>query len=172
MAWLAWPAPSLPSGMMNLMRIQVTKRIAAVACWSCILIALALTLADGSTVAFQERQLGEEQIEQIRARIQETRERLNLTDEQIEQVTPILRAGFEAQMEVLEQHGIDIGNRSGGRNRLRLRQLRQLGRDLDAARERTVEELGAVLSEEQIEVYKEIQEERRQAMRERLRGRR
>ena len=157
---------------MNLMRIRVTKRIAAVACWSCIFIALALTLAGGSTVAFQERQLGEEQIEQIRARIQETRERLNLTDEQIEQVTPILRAGFEAQMEVLEQHGIDIGNRSGGRNRLRLRQLRRLGRDLDAARERTAAELGAVLSEEQIEVYKEIQEERRQAMRERLRGRR
>lgn len=157
------------------MRIQVTNRIVATASCTlmCIPIALVLALAgESAAAAFQERQLSEEQIEQIRARMQETRERLNLTDEQIEEVAPILRAGFEAQMEVLEEHGIDIRNRSGERNRLRFRQLRRLRGDLDDVRERTVEELSAVLSEEQIEVYKEIQEERRQAMRARLRQRR
>ena len=35
--------------------------------------------------------------------------------------------------------------------------------------EQTIEDLGAVLNDEQIENYKEIQEENREAMRERLR---
>ena len=38
--------------------------------------------------------------------------------------------------------------------------------------EQTIEDLGAVLNDEQIEIYKEIQEENREAMRERLRRRR
>lgn len=97
---------------------------------------------------------------------------LNLTDEQVDQVRPILRAGFGAMLEVLEEHGIDIGNRSGSGRRLRFRQLRRLQRDLNAVGQQTIENLGAVLNDEQIEIYKEIQEENQEAMRERLRRRR
>ena len=156
------------------MCIQLTKRLVSVASWSLPCAALVLTVAviGGSpAAAFQDRELSDEQIAQIRERMQETRERLNLTDAQIEQVTPILRAGFEAQMEVLEKHGVDFRNPAGERSRLRLRQLRRLRGDLEEVRERTVEQLSDVLSEEQIEVYKEIQEERRQANSERIRER-
>ena len=114
----------------------------------------------------------EEQAEALQQRLEETRARLNLTDEQVDQVRPILRAGFEAMLEVFEEHGIDPANPSGSGRRLRLRQLRRLQQDLNALGERTLEELGAVLNDEQIEGYKEIQKENREAIRERLRGRR
>ena len=114
--------------------------------------------------------------EAIRARLQErlteARGRLHLTDDQIEQIKPILRAGVEAQMEVLQKHGIDLRNRTGANKRLGFRTLRRLGRDLDAVRTQTIEKLDTVLTDEQIKEYKKIQEERKQAMRKRLRQRR
>ena len=119
-------------------------------------------------VAATAAQAGE-RADPLRQRLEEARTRLNLTDQQVDQVRPILRAGFDAMLEVLEEHGIDIGDRSGSGRRLRFRQLRRLQRDLDAVDEQTIEDLGAVLNDEQIENYKEIQEENREAMRERLR---
>ena len=109
----------------------------------------------------------------LRQLLADARARLNLTDAQIERIRPILRAGIRAQAKVLEKHGIDIGGRSGERDsRLGLRQLRQLGRDLDRVREQTVKDLADVLSATQIKAYKEIQKERKQALRKRLRQRR
>ncbi|MXZ72324.1 MAG: hypothetical protein F4Z04_12600 [Acidobacteria bacterium] len=113
-----------------------------------------------------------EQLEELRQRLEEARTRLDLTDEQVEQVGPILRAGSEATLGVLQEHGIDLRGRSGGANRLGFRQLRRLQRDLNAVREQTLDDLDEVLTDEQLEIYKEIQEENRQAMRERLRQRR
>ena len=157
------------------MCIHVALRLATAAfrSLSFVPIVLAVTVAGGSVAAaFQERELSDEQLALVEERIQEARERLNLTDEQTDQVVPILRAGFEALLVVLEEHGIDIENRSGERNRPRLRQLRRLNRDLEEVRERTVEQLSDVLSDEQIEVYRELQEERRQALRARVLERR
>lgn len=134
------------------------------------LITILMTLALSGGAAAQERQFDPERLEQLRAQMQETRERLGLSDEQMGQVGPILRAGLVAQMQVLREYGFDP--RSGGRGGLAPRQLRQLADDLDEVREETVEELAAVLSEEQLEEYREIVEERRQANRERLRRRR
>ena len=122
--------------------------------------------------AGQDADLGA-RIAQLRERLQETYARLNLTDEQIEQVGPILRAAFAAQVEVLQEHGIDLlGDDSGAAGRLGLLQLRRLRRDLEAVREQTIEALDAVLTAEQLDTYKAIQEENGQAMRERLRRRR
>ena len=113
-----------------------------------------------------------EQAEELRQRLEEARTRLDLTDEQNEQVRPILRAEFEALQGVLREHGIDLRDGSGGGNRLGFRQLRRLRRDLNAVREQTLEDLDEVLTDEQIETYKEMREENQQAMRERLRQRR
>ena len=112
-----------------------------------------------------------ERQEELRQRLEAARARLDLTDEQVEQVRPILQSGFEAMLEVFEEHGIDIQDRSGSARRLRFRQLRRLQRDLQAVRERTIEDLDGVLSDAQLEVYKQIQEENRQEMRERFRQR-
>ena len=51
-----------------------------------------------STAPAQEADRAE-QTEQFRQRLEEVRARLDLTDEQVEQVRPILRAGLEAQLE-------------------------------------------------------------------------
>ena len=128
--------------------------------------------ASNDSTALGQEESRTEQLEELRQRLEEARTRLDLTDEQVEQVKPILRAGSEAVLGVLQEHGIDLQDRSGGANRLRFRQLRRLQRDLNAVREQTLEDLDAVLTDEQLEIYKEIQEENRQAMRERLRQRR
>ena len=136
---------------------------------SSLLIAAITAVAVGivSTASAQEV----DRAEKLRERLTETRARLNLTDDQIEQIRPILRAGMEAQIKVLEKHGIDIRNRSGERARLGFRQLRRLGRDLDKVRERTVGDLADVLTDAQIAEYKKIQQERKAALRKRLRER-
>lgn len=128
--------------------------------------------AGSASTALGQEEARTEQLEELRQRLEEARTRLDLTDEQVEQVRPILRAGSEAILGVLQEHGIDLRDRSGGANRLGFRQLRRLQRDLNAVREQTLEELDAVLTDEQLEIYEEMQEENRQAMRERLRQRR
>ena len=113
-----------------------------------------------------------EQAEEFQQRLEEARTRLNLTGEQVKRVRPILRAGVEGLLEVLEEHGVDLRDRSGPAGRLRLLQLRRLQEDLDAVRRQTVKDLDDVLTDAQLEAYKEIQEENRKALRERLRQRR
>ena len=113
-----------------------------------------------------------ERLEVFQQRLEEARTRLDLTDEQVGQVRPILRTEFEALLDVLQEHGIDLQAGSGGAGRLGFLRLRRVQRDLNAAREQTLEDLDDVLTDEQIETYREIQEENRQAMRARLRQRR
>ena len=113
-----------------------------------------------------------ERVEQLQRQLQETRIRLNLTDAQIEQVRPTLQAAFEARLEVLREYGIDLRGDSGSTGRLGFFEARRLRRDLNGVQERTVEQLDDVLSDAQIEAYEELLEERRAAMRERLRQRR
>ena len=117
-----------------------------------------------------------ERIEELQQRLEETRERLQLTDEQIELLTPLLRESFENTRAVLEEHGIDVGDRDVRRSdrRPNLRRLRALRGDLDEVQEvlyEKIEEAG-FLSDEQFEEFKKIQEEQREAMRERIGGRR
>ena len=106
-------------------------------------------------------------------RLAEIRERLDLSDEQAELAEPILRQGLEAQAAVLEKHGIGADGRDRGRPSLReARKLRKVRGELDKVRESTRSELAAVLTDEQIEELAQIQEEGRQAFRERMGQRR
>lgn len=115
---------------------------------------------------------GAEQTEQLQRQLQETRTRLNLTDAQAEQVRPILQAALEARLEVLREYGIDLRDDSGSAGRLGFFQARRLRRDLDSVQERTMDELDDVLTDTQLAAYEELQEERRETVRERLRQRR
>lgn len=135
---------------------------------------LGVAVGDISTASAQDADR-QAQLAEFVERLEETRARLNLTDPQVEQITPILRSQFEAQMEVLREHGVAVGDNgagaaAGGR-RLGLLALLRLGRDLDEVRERTLDQLREVLTDEQIEIYREIEEENREAMRERMRER-
>ena len=132
---------------------------------------LAVAIGNDSTASGQDAD-HRAQVTQFLERLEKTRARLNLTDEQAEQVRPILRAGFEAQKKVLQKHGIEIRPGAEAPGRLSLLELRRLNRDLAKVREQTLDKLSDILTDEQIKVYREIQQERRQELRERLRKRR
>lgn len=123
--------------------------------------------------ALPAAQAEEDRAAQFEERIAETKARLNLSDEQLEQLTPVLKSSFEAQMAVLEKHGIDLENReSGNQKKLGFREARRLRNDLDVVRKSTLEQVKGILSEGQFSEYKKIQDERKKKMREMIKDRR
>lgn len=100
----------------------------------------------------------------------ETKARLDLTDEQVEQVTPILQSSFESRRAILLEYGIDIESRKPPAQKLGFRKARTLGKELDNVRASTLRELDSILTEEQMSEYVAMQNERKNKMRERLRA--
>ena len=94
--------------------------------------------------------------------------KLGLTEEQMVQLKPVLADHFDAQMAILDKHGIAIGNRSD-RGRVGLRKLRALRRDLDKISDNTSKRLSGILSKAQLAEFEKIQKEQRDQMREKLR---
>jgi len=138
------------------------KRMWIAALW----MALAIT-------ALPVAQSEEDRAAQFEERITETKARLNLSDEQVEQLTPILKSGFEAQMVVLEKNGIDLKNGDPNNGeKLGFRAARKLRKEMDAVRANTSDEVEKILSDEQFSEYKEIQAERKKKMREMIKERR
>ena len=106
-------------------------------------------------------------------RLQEAKSRLELTDEQVELVVPILKAGFQSQKAILEAYGLDIEQLGkGNQPQLKFREARRLSKDLDAARAKTLKKLEGVLSPGQVKVYEQLQSDRRKAVRKKIRSRR
>jgi len=100
----------------------------------------------------------------------ETNARLDLTDEQAEQVAPILQSNFESQRAVLLKYGIDIESGKPPAKKLGYRKARAMGRELEAVRAETNHALEDILTEEQIREYEKMQEERRSELRQRVRA--
>ena len=88
------------------------------------------------------------------------KERLNLTEEQEAKVKPIIEEQCEARDEIIAKFK--------GQGRESRRSMRS---ELQAHQEVTEEKLSAVLTEEQLEEYRKIQEEQRQRMREQTKER-
>ena len=114
----------------------------------------------------------EARLQQFEQRVAESRERMNLNDEQIEEITPILTAHFEAMERVLADNGIDLENRSGRTKRLGLLGARRVGKQLDKVRAETLGKLEGVLDPKQLSEYKKIQAERKKELRKRIMERR
>ena len=95
--------------------------------------------------------------------------RLNLSDKQAEQFEPIFLGHIEKRLGVMEKHGINRDFRSFGK-KMGLRQLRAVKRDMEKINKQTENELAGVLSKEQLDEYKKIQEELRIEMRARLKN--
>jgi len=111
--------------------------------------------------------------EAVKKRLQEAKSRLELTDEQVELVVPILKAGFQSQKAILEAYGLDIEQLGkGNQPQLKFREARRLSKDLDAARAKTLKKLEGVLSPGQVKVYEQLQSERRKAVRKKIGSRR
>lgn len=95
--------------------------------------------------------------EQARQRLEQVKERLKLTPEQVEQVRPILTE------EVQKLRALRESNPGGGSRRDRLKMARELKRIQDDADDR----LKKILTKEQMNELKKLREERRAEMRER-----
>jgi hypothetical protein len=107
---------------------------------------------------------------QFEERLEQTRVRLNLTDAQLELMAPALEESMATQQSILASYGIDLEDSRGPSTGLRPREAMALRRDLQSVREETLEILGGILTEEQLEEFRQIQEERSSEMRERIRG--
>jgi septal ring factor EnvC (AmiA/AmiB activator) len=96
--------------------------------------------------------------EQLQQRLQQVKDRLNLTPEQAEQVRPILTEEVESLRALREKY-----NGSGQDRRTRMK----MGRELRSIRSTADDKLKKVLSKQQMDEWKKIREEWRQDLRER-----
>ena len=115
------------------------------------------------------RRIRAEQEEKLRERLLSRRldeivVKLDLAAEQGDRVRPILKQHFEAQMAILDKHGISPGQRDSTK-RPGFRTLRKLRKDMRRNDGKTEERLSAVLSETQLAAYKAFQTEQRKKMR-------
>ena len=115
-------------------------------------------------------QAQEDRGEAFRASFAQAQERLNLTDEQLAQVEPIMQARFDASRAVMEKYGFSPG--SSGQGGASLRQMRAMSKELQPIREQAEQGLAEVLSKDQMKEYREIQDERRARMRSEIKAQR
>jgi hypothetical protein len=107
---------------------------------------------------------------QVEQRMEEVRERLDLSDEQLQQMMPVIEESMEKRRSILTSYGIDPENRANAKDKLGLRKALAMKKELDAVRTDTLRALDGVLTNEQLQEFKRIQAERQSEMRERMRG--
>ena len=90
--------------------------------------------------------------------------RLNLSDEQIQQVEPILTDHREKLLSVMKKQGVNP-NPGLLKDKIGFRQLRTIKKDIDKVYKQTEDQLVDILSKEQFHEYKKAQEELRVEMR-------
>jgi hypothetical protein len=129
------------------------------------LTALIAMLAAGSLAVAQDDRaaLAKEQMEQ-------TIERLNLTDGQIERVKPILESTRASRQAIMARYGVDPDGSAVGGKKLGLREARAMRKELNQVQEGTNAELRKILNAEQLTELEVIQQERSDDMRERIRS--
>lgn len=131
-----------------------------------VLLLLAMPLYAQDTES-EEKAMTDKASERFRAQLQETEERLQLTDEQPETVRPILEEATRQRQAVLEKHGVDLEGTEKA-DRPGRRTLRRMRNDLQEVNKETQRELEDVLTSEQMKQWEALQEERRAEMREQL----
>jgi hypothetical protein len=103
-------------------------------------------------------------------RMAEVKARLKLTDDQLGQVRPVLEDAAEAQRSVLLKYGIDLESEGGPKPKLGMREGRKLRGDLQKVQSDTQKRLEGILTKQQLEEFKKLQQERSEEMRKRIRG--
>ena len=121
--------------------------------------------------AGQQTQAAAERSAEARERLIQVQARLKLSDEQIDQMAPVLEESRASQRVILERYGINPENPGGSSTRPGLRQLRAMRGELEGVQAETLADLEGVLSREQLDEFKLMQEEQRAEIRARIRGR-
>ncbi len=105
----------------------------------------------------------------VQSQVEDSLERLALTDDQREPVRLILEATFADRLAVMERHGVDPAQLQAG-NRPGYRTMRRMSKDIDRVRKATERQLQEVLTEDQMDVWSTMEDERRARMRAQLTG--
>ena len=108
--------------------------------------------------------------EAVERRVAEMAERLELSDEQIELIKPVLQEGMEKQEAVLESYGIDLSDERSGSPGLGFRKARAMRKEMTTLREGTRNSMQKILTQEQMDEFLQMQDERAAETRERLRA--
>ena len=90
-------------------------------------------------------------------------QRLQLTEEQRVLVEPILMAQFEHSRAIMGKYGFSPENNNG--EKLDMRKMKAMSKELQPIRKQAEQELSAVLTDQQMTEYRDIQEENRARMR-------
>ena len=90
-------------------------------------------------------------------------QRLQLTEEQQVLVEPILMAHFEDSRAIMESYGFSPKGASG--KKLDMRKMKAMSEELQPIRTQAERELSAVLTDQQMNEYRDIQDENRARMR-------
>lgn len=125
---------------------------------------IALVLASPLSTANEDRAA------EIKERMQEAQVRLNLSDEQVKQMAPIMERAMQAQKEIMARYGIDPENRDGSGRQPGLREMRAMNQEMDVVRSDTRAALEPILTDAQMTEFQRMQEERKAQMRERVRS--
>lgn len=124
-------------------------------------------LATSATQALAQ-DISDERLGDFEERIEELQTRLGLTDEQLEEICPVIAKNFEKTLQAFDEAGLEQGG--GGASSLGQRDRIRLGRQIRDIQEETVKKMREILTDEQMDEYEEIQEERREELRARMQG--
>jgi Spy/CpxP family protein refolding chaperone len=124
-------------------------------------------LATSATQALAQ-DISDERLGDFEERIEELQTRLGLTDEQLEEICPVIAKNFEKTLQAFDEAGLEQGG--GGASSLGRRDRIRLGRQIRDIQEETVKKMREILTDEQMDEYEEIQEERREELRARMQG--
>lgn len=142
---------------------SVSKQFAALAFVGA---AAAFTPAASAMAFAQSSEEVQAQLEaQLEAQFEETAERLDLTPQQKAELTPILMDSMEQRTEIMEEAGIESGQRPTRQQMMTMRT------DLQTLQKDTIEQVSAILTDEQMEEFMLIQQERADEMRAQMQGR-
>jgi len=111
----------------------------------------------------------EQAMQRVEANLQEAQERLQLSDEQVSRLRPILTEDAEQRIEVIGKYAMD---ENGQRKRPSRKDMKEMRDQIQLVNERTNKSLSMILNEEQLVEYREMMSERRASMREEAKKRR
>jgi hypothetical protein len=126
----------------------------------CLVIFSPLTLAETDQAA------------QLEQRLEQAKARLGLTDDQLEQMAPVLQETMDAQQRILTSYGIDLEGQDDPAQTLGIRKAMAMKRELDVVRADMLAAVEGILTNEQFDEFKRLQSERQSEMRTRIRGQR
>ena len=119
-----------------------------------------------STVSAQGVELSEHQQQQIDAQIEAFKSQMQLSEDQVEAVEPILQHSFTERLAILNSYGINPNDPDFKRPKMGT--MRKMKKKMDQLEKDTKKALADHLSKDQLATWEELETERRNRMRERM----